>query len=172
MFAHNLILGGVEISFDSAHTLEQTYEPLGGRHLMRLADGSGVLQHAWDGKLRTTIRGNGRLPEGLFNLDYTGSLSLSCMAPVSIWSATTAGPTLPTTRRSDWAPHGYAIVSGRHVATPISIASDVVTFTAVTGATGYVVAYYPTLTVYAEPPRQSFSGRSPGAGWEIIAEEV
>lgn len=172
MFAHNLILGGVEISFDAAHTLEQTYEPLGGRHLMRLSDGSGVLQTAWNGKLRTSIRGSGRLPEGLFGLDYTGSLSLSCMAPVSIWSATTSGPTLPASRRTDWAPHGYAIVGGRHVQTPVSIAANVVTFTAVTGAAGYIVAYYPILTVFAEPPRQNFNGRNPGAGWEIIAEEI
>lgn len=171
MQAHNLILGGVEVAFDASHQISQTYETLGGRTLLRTLDGTGVLQRQWV-KLRTVIRGEGRLPDGLSGLDYSASLTLSCMAPISLWSATPTGLSLPAARRSDWAPHGYAIVAGRQVATPISIATHAVTFTAVAGATGYVCAYYPSLTVYAEPPRLSFNGRGPAAGWEIVAEET
>ena len=170
MRAHDIIIGGVVIGFDAAHELSQTYEEIGGRALRRKLDGAAHLQKNW-GKLRTVIRGSGRLPEGLSGLDYTSTLTIACMAPRSIWSATTTA-TLPAARRSDWAPHGYAIVSGRHVRTPISISTNTVTFTAVSGASGYVVAYYPSLTCYVEPPRQEFSGRGPAASWALTAEEA
>jgi hypothetical protein len=170
MNAHNVIIGGVEISFDAAYQLSQTYETLGGRSLRRMLSGAALLQSSW-AKRRTVISGQGRLPEGLSGLDYSASMTISCAAPLSLWSATTSA-TLPAARRTDWAPHGYAIVNGRHVATPISIATNAVTFTAVAGASGYVVAYYPSLTVYAEPPRHTFDGRGVAIGWEIVAEEV
>lgn len=169
---HNFILGGVEVAFDAAHQISQTYEALGGRALLRLADGSAVKQQAWGLKWRTVITGQGRLPEGLSGLDYTASMDLYCMAPLSIWHASATGLTLPAARRTDWVPHGYAVVAGRHVRTPISLSTNAVTFTAVAGAAGYVCAYYPKLTVYADPPRLTFAGRGPVAGWELIAEEI
>ena len=170
MNAHNLIIGGVVIGYEASHDLKQSYETIGGRSLRRMLSGSGNLQTHW-AKQRTTISGSGRLPPGLSGLDYTVSMSLSCAAPLSIWSATTSA-TLPAARRSDLAPRGFAIVNGHQVQTPISIATNAVTFTAVTGASGYVVSYYPTLTVYAEPPRVNFDARDVVIGWEIVAEEV
>lgn len=170
MNAHDIIIGGVVIGFDAAHQLSQTYEEIGGRALLRKLDGSALLQRNW-GKVRTVISGSGRLPEGLSGLDYTASMSIHCMAPKSIWSATNT-IILPASRRTDWAPHGYAIVSGRHVRTSVSIATNTATLGTVTGASGYVCAYYPILTVYAEPPRTNFDGRGPDAGWQIVAEEA
>lgn len=170
MLAHNFTLGGVVVSLDASHTLAQTYETLGGRSLRRLLSGAAHLQTTW-GKLRTVLTGAGRLPAGLSGLDYTATMTLACAAPLSIWSATTSA-TLPAGRRSDWAPHGYAVVDGRQVPTGISIATNAVTFTAVSGASGYVVVYYPSLTVYAEPPRLSFDARGAVCGWEIVAEEA
>jgi hypothetical protein len=170
MLAHNLILGSVVVSFDASYALSQTYEMLGGRSLLRMISGAGHLQTHW-AKRRTVITGSGRLPAGLDGLDYTASMSLYCAAPLSIFSATPSA-TLPAARRTDWAPHGYAIVDGRQVPTGISIATNAVTFTAVSGASGYVVSYYPILTVYVEPPRLNFDGRGVVCGWEIVAEEV
>lgn len=170
MNAHNLIIGGVVVSYEASHELSQTYETLGGRSLRRMLSGAGHLQTHW-AKKRTTISGSGRLPAGLDGLDYTASMSLSCAAPLSIWSATTSA-TLPAARRADFAPRGFAIVNGHQVPTPISIATNAVTFTAVSGASGYVVSYYPTLTIYAEPPRLNFDARDVVIGWEIVAEEV
>jgi hypothetical protein len=170
MNAHNIIINNVEIGFSAAHQLSQTYEPIGGRSLRRMLTGSAILQHHW-AKLKTTISGSGRLPEGLAGLDYSASFDIKCMAPRSIWSATTTA-TIPASRRTDWVPHGYAIVSGNHVKTAISIATNTVTFTAVSGASGYVVAYYPILTVFASPPSLTFDGRGPVAGWTIEAEEI
>lgn len=168
--AHDIIIGGVRIGLQAAYDLTQTYVEIGGRTLRRKLDGSALLQRNW-GKLRTVISGRGRLPEGLAGLDYTASMTIDCMAPRSIWGASTA-ITIPAGRRTDWVPHAYAIVDGEHVRTPLTIAVNACTLTAVSGAQGYLVAYYPSLTMYAEPPRQTFGGRGPSAGWEIVAEEA
>jgi len=170
MNAHNLIIGGVVIALESSHELTQTYESIGGRSLRRMLNGAGLLQTQW-AKRRTSIRGSGRIPPGLDGLNYTASLALSCAAPMSIWSATTS-TTLPAARRSDFPPRGFAIVNGHQISTPISIATNTVTFTAVTGASGYVVSYYPTMTVYADPPTQSFDAREIAIEWSLIAEEA
>lgn len=170
MLLHNIIIGGVEISLDAAHQISQTYETIGGRSQRRMLDGSALLQNNWV-RRRTVITGQGRLPEGLSGLDYDTTQVIACMAPLSIWSATT-NATLPAARRTDWPPHGYAIVSGRQISTPISIAGNAVTFSAVSGASGYVVVYYPSLTCYLSPPRLSFDGRGPVAGWTLEAEEI
>ena len=166
---HNIIIGGVEVSLDSAHDLTQTYADIGGRSLRRMLNGAANLQSHWT-KVRTTISGSGRLPAGLDGLDYNAQLSLSCMAPKSIYGASNS-IVLPATRRSDWPPHGYAIVNGRQVPTSISIATNTATLGVVAGATGYVCVYYPTMTVYATLS-QSFSGRGTLAGWTIEAEAV
>lgn len=171
MLLHNFILGGVEVTRDAAWELTQDYSPVeGGRALRRKASGAAFLQTAW-AKVRTVLRGSGRVPEGLDGLDYTSSMTLQCMAPRSIRSASNV-IALPSSRRTDWAPHGYAIVDGRSVRTSITIATDTATLATVSGASGYVVAYYPVMTVYASPPVKTFNGRGGMIGWEITAEEA
>jgi hypothetical protein len=170
MNLHNIIIDGVEIGFGAAHQLSQEYEEIGGRSLRRMMNGAGLLQSQWS-KLRTIISGSGNRPEGLAGLDYTASLTIKCMAPRSIWSANTT-VVLPAARRTDWRPHAYAIVAGQHVPTGVSVSTNTATCTAVSGASGYLVAYYPELTCYAEPPTLRFNGRGVVAGWTLIAEEA
>lgn len=169
MRAHNLIIGGVVITLESAHNLTQDYEELGGYSLRRKLDGAAHVQSSWS-KLRSIISGVGRLPEGLSGLSRTTAYTLACMAPRSIWSATTSA-TLPAARRSDVAPIGFAVVNGHHVRTPISIATNTVTFTAVTGASGYLVAYWPSISAYVSLT-QKFDGRGIELGWTLTAEEA
>lgn len=170
MKAHDILIGGVRIGFDAAHNLSQTYETLGGRALRRKLNGAAHLQTHW-AKLRTVITGSGRLPDGLDGLDYSASMTVDCMAPRAIWAASTT-ITLPAGRRTDWVPHAYAIVAGRHVRTGLSIATNTATLTAVSGAQGYLCAYYPSLTMYVSPPKKDFNGRGPVGGWVIEAEEA
>lgn len=172
MNAHDLVIAGVSIPFDSAHGLSQTYEPLGGRALLRMLSGAAVLQSHW-AKVRTVVRGNGRYPDALAGIDWSTSFTLSCAAPLGIHAAGTA-ITLPAARRSDWAPFAMALVDGRLVPTTISIVINAATLGAVSGATGYVAYYFPTLTCYAVSagPSRSFDGRAHNAGWELIAEEA
>lgn len=172
MNAHDIKIAGIFIPFDAAHQLSQTYEPIAGRHLMRLADGSAVLQTAWAPKLRTTLRGQGRFPDALSAVDWSASFEIQCAAPLAIHSAGTA-VTLPAARRTDWPPFAMALVSGRLVPTPISIATNAGTITAVAGATSYITYYYPVLTCFAvSPPSRGFEARGTLASWELIAEQT
>lgn len=173
MFAHDIKIAGIAIPFDAAHQITQTYEPLGGRALLRMLSGAAVLQNNWN-KVRTVIRGSGRYPDQLAGVDWSTSFSIDCAAPLGIHGSSNV-ITLPAARRSDWAPWGMALVDGRLVNTPMTIATNTATLTAVAGATSYVAYYFPTLTCYAVSagPSRSFDGRVSGnAGWELIAEEA
>lgn len=173
MNAHDLVIAGVSIPFDSAWGLSQTYETLGGRALLRTLSGAAVLQSHW-AKVRTVVRGSGRYPDALAGVDWSSTFTLECAAPLGIHSANTA-ITLPAARRTDWAPFGMALVDGRLVRTTISVVVNAATLGAVSGATGYVAYYFPKLTCYAVSagPSRSFDGRVAGnAGWELIAEEA
>lgn len=170
---HTIKIANVTLAFDSAHRLTQTYEPLGGRSLIRLASGAAVLQSAWSGKLRTTIRAAGRYPDALHGVDWNSTIEIECTEPLGIHGATTT-ITIPAARRTDWAPFAKALVNGRLVSTTMTISTNTCTLTAVSGATSYAVFYFPKLTCYAvAPPSRSYDARVQGnAGWELIAEEA
>ena len=170
MKAHNIIIGGIEVSYDASTALDQTYETIGGFATLRTLNGTAIKQTNWT-KLRTRISGSGNMPAGLDALDYSASLTIQCAAPRTVGSISNV-ITLPAARRTDHPPHGYAIVNGRQVRTAVSIATNTATLTTVAGATTYVCAYYPTLTVFANPPQLSFDARGVVAGWTIEAEEV
>jgi hypothetical protein len=168
---YNVILGGLEIPYGAAAGLSQSYEDVnGGRSLRRAASGAPIIQTAWR-KWRTTLVGSGRLPPGLASLDYDAAMSLHCAAPMEVSTASTTA-TLPSARRSDFPPIGYAVVNGEYVRTAISIVVDTVTFAAVAGASRYVVVYFPVLTVVATSrPRTNFDARGVVVGWELTLEE-
>lgn len=168
---HNLIINDLEIApFDAAHRIEQTYEQVESVARHRTLDGTLLQQVAWR-KLRTVISGSGRLPDGMEGIDFDSTLTIKCMAPLSISSATRT-ITLPATRRTDWAPVGYAVVGGVLVRTGSTLATNTLTIDAVSGASGYQAIYWPILTCYASPPSRRFSGRGTEAGWTLEAEEV
>lgn len=164
------IVGGVTIAYSASTELTQSYETLGGESLRRTLNGSGVKQTAWT-KLRTVLRGSGRHPAGLDSLDYSGTLSLACIRPRDVYSATTT-VVLPAARRSDIAPVAFAIVDGLYVRTPYSLPVNTATLTTVAGAVGYVMYYFPLLTVYASAPRNDYDARGILLGWELSAEEA
>lgn len=171
MLAHSIVIGGVEIGLSLAKNLDQTYEPVdGGRSLRRKLSGAGHLQIAWN-KWRTVISGQGRVPPGLDGLDYSVSQSVFCCAPRAIRSAGTA-VTLPAARRTDFPPKAFAVVTDRLIQTGYSLAGDAATLTAVAGASEYITAYYPVMTLYLTPPRTRFDARGMVQGWELIGEEV
>lgn len=171
MNAHDIVIGGLRVAFDSAYTLTQSYTEIGGSTLHRMLNGAGVKQQHWS-KLRTVISGSGRVPIGLNSLDYTSPIEIQCMAAMSLSSSSTNVFTLPAARRSDWAPVGYALVDGRLVRTSCAVATNTATLGTVSGASGYQVLYWPTLTVYAGKPTISYNGRAADGGWSLEAEEV
>lgn len=168
------------VPIESALDFSQTYEPLGGVARLRMMSGAAVQQVSWR-KLRTTLSGAGWWPSGLENLNYDDPLTLLCAAPRSILSASNV-IALPTARRTDagYTPVGHARLSGgatqvgggELVTTPLSIVADVATLTAVAGATGYQVAYWPVLTVLADPPTLEADLPAAAHRWTLTAEEV
>lgn len=165
-------LGGISVPIQANLGLRQEYRALGGRHKRRMADGSLHLQSNWS-KIATTISGDGWVPAGFAGLDFDSALTLKCLAPRSIISASNV-LTIPATRRSDgdYLPVGYATVDGERVATPLALVSNTATLTLVSGAQFYEVVYYPELQVYADPPTEQTDAHSAQFRWSITAEQI
>lgn len=168
-------LGGISVPIQANHKFDQQYQALAGETWppIRTGDGTGIKQTSWSGKLRTVLSGEGWVPAGLSNLDYTGSMTLKCGAPRALTSASNV-ITLPTSRRSDtgFAPYGAAIVAGAEVVSSASLASDDLTITTVSGASAYIAYYFPQITVLAKAPDQSGDLTTGTYRWSLEAEEV
>lgn len=166
-----LEIGGLVIPVQAAGDIEQTFEPIGGVSTGRMMNGTAYRQRHWR-KLKTRISGSGFAPPGLAGLDYDAQLLLKSVAARALQAVGNV-VTVPAARRTDtgYAPLGYAVVAGRTVSTPLALAGDTATLTAVSGAQGYGVWYWPQITVYAE---FNDSARPAGAAWSwsIEAEEV
>ena len=169
----NLIIAGIEIPIDASHTINQSYEALASSSILRMANGAGQKQTIWTGKTRISTNSNSRLPPAILALDYTAAFSLSCVAPLSVYSASTA-IILPANNRTDISVSAYAIVNGRAVRTPIqSWAGSTATVLAVTAAASYMAVYYPTFTVLAQAAPTVVSDARSGLGsWSLIVEQV
>ena len=171
MLAPFFSLGGVVVPVLASLELEQTYAPIGGYATLRMLDGAGVRQTQWQ-RLRTSLTGSGPIPAGLEALDYSQPQELLCAAPRSlIVTAPTAN--LPVARRTDagYLPTALALVDGKPAPTTLTIAGDVATIAAVTGAQQYVIRYWPRITVLAETPTVSFSHFRAQWQWTLEAEQ-
>lgn len=170
MSVPQLKVGGIAVTLND-FPVSQSYEPLTGSQLQRMANGAAFKQEHWR-KLKTTITGRGWLNPDLAGIDWSASVVIDCIAPRAIHSATT-GATLPTARRSDAAPYAFAHVNGEKVATPCSVVGDAATATAVTGATGYSFNYFPSLTCYCDGPSPEQLDQQAGEfSWQLVAEEA
>lgn len=168
-------LGGIAIPYEAHLDISQTYDVLQASTWppIRMMDGAAKLQTAWGNKLKTTINGNGWMPAAWDGLDYTQPMLLKCAGGRVIGSQSNA-ISIPSARRSEtfYAPHGYAIVGGKKVESPVNMAGDTATVTVVASATGYGVIYYPELTVYAKASQTDINLATAEFGWQIEAEEV
>lgn len=165
----NLIVGSITIPVQSLGPHSQTYSTQGGRTRLRMMDGSQVGQTRWS-KLSTTISSTGLAPAGLASIDPATAVSVSCLAPRSL-SGSSNVIVLPSARRSDEAPRGYAIVNGSAVPTPLTIATNTATLTTVSGASGYRCDYWPMISAYCEFTESTSNGPA-GFGWTLTCEEA
>lgn len=151
--------------------INQRYEPLGGEGILRAVSGRGIKQSTWQ-KTRITTSGNGWVPDGIQSLDFNAQHALACIVAETVPAVfSTRQATLPTTRRTDTGhiPFGLAqLADGQTVESPASVAANVATVTAVSGAVAYQVGYYPLLTCWINRPTRS----GPEHSWEFVAEEV
>lgn len=169
----SLQIGGVVIYDLEALDLDQQYELIGGEVIQRTISGAGLKQMTWS-KLRVTTSGSGWLPPALALLDVSLQMTLRCAVPRAIPCAGLVA-TLPAARRGDAGhlPYALAILaSGQAVRTPVAIVGNTATVTAVAGAAGYRVYYYPELTVWALRPGGSGSRSEATHRWELVCEEI
>lgn len=164
-------LGDVVVPITAALGLQQSVELFGGAARLRMADGAGVAQVTWR-KHRITLSGDGWAPLGLRGMSFDGPLVLRCGLPEAVTSASNA-ITLPAARRIDagYEPFARAHTADGDIDTAVSLAGNVATCTAVSGAIGYSVMYYPQITVLADPPATSFDRGGATSSWEIVCEE-
>lgn len=169
----DLVVGGIEIPIHAVLDLSQTYEVVeGGASDMRLADSTALRQTTWLRRpLRTVIQGSGWMPPGLQALDLSTPHVIECASPRSI---VTTGLTaeLPPARRGDIGPYAYAWDGFGWVETPLSISGDTATLTAVAGAQGYRVDYWPRLTCLLSPPQETGELGDANYSWSLTGEEV
>lgn len=157
-----------------ADTMRQTYRRLGGAGLLRMGDGSGVLQTRWS-RLATALIGGGVLPAPLAAIDEGVPLLLGCIAPRAVHCPAPAAPvaTLPAARRTDAAPFALAALPGGQLRpAALTLVGDVATVALVAGAVAYQVCYYPLLTVACTDVRETWSPLDGAAQWEMDFEEV
>lgn len=167
-----IVLGSVQVPITAALGFSQRYEPIEARSMRRRIDGSLSVRIQWS-RLRTVITCNGWIPPGLEGLDYSQSMTLKCGAPRGITSQSNV-IAVPAARRSDagFGVIGFAEVDKAWRETPVALAGDTATLTVVTGAARYRVLYYPQLTVFATPPRETHQRDAATVAWELTAEEI
>lgn len=168
-----LEFGGIVIPTEAVPEFDQRYEDLAGQTFRRTADGSGILRSGWQGKISTRITGRGWVPGGLETLALNTTHTIKCAMPRAVSSATVS-VTLPAARRTDsgHTPIGFALVGDSLVSTAITgIASNVATLTAVSGASGYRVHYWPQITAVITA-NENTGNHQAEFRWSIEAEEV
>lgn len=173
----NLIIGGIEIPLRAlTDVFSQEYEEIAAISARRMASGVLHLQRAWPAsgnyKLRTTLQGGGRLPAPLDNLDRGGAHEIQCAQHRHAGAAGNV-IVIPAGRRSGgiYAPQGFALVAGELVSTPLSIATNTATLTAVSGAQHYEVRYWPKFTG-AITHKSSGEPWLARRTWSVTIEEV
>lgn len=171
-------LGGAVIPIESGYgTVKQTYAPKHTGTILLMGGGNSFKQSLAGaaGKLKTTLSSSSKwAPAPLSSLDYTGQLVLKCAAIREVYGASNV-VTLTPKRRTDigYTPIGYGIVDNEMVSSPVSVNVDEVTVTPVAGATAYVVAYFPEITVFATFDEDlDTGGGSANFGWSLTCEEV
>ena len=168
-----LKVGGIVVPNLSGLELGQTYEPLEAVARFRVMSGTLRQRSLWRGKLKTTITGRGTIPAGLQAIDYSAAVDIDCVAHRSITSASNV-IALPAARRTDSGslPYGRALVGSTWVPTACVVVTNVATLGAVAGASQYQVVYFPSLSCYATPPRETRDADGQLFSWELSADEV
>ena len=174
-----LIIGAIELPTLATHVeLTQSYDDILPIRFRRTADNTGILRSTGSAKLRTVIQGRGWVP-ALEDIDTTTTQVVKCAMHRAANSATTT-VSLPAARRADTGhqPLAYGRVGDDLIATTITNlaailagSTDEATLTAVSGASAYVVHYWPQITA-AVLVKTGQGASSAAFEWTIEAEEV
>ena len=167
-----LVIDGQPVAELNALEFDQDYRDVEIVSFRRTADNTGILRALGDAKLATVISGKGWMPQPLSGLSKGSTHVIGCAMPRGAESASNV-VSLPVARRSDAGhePYAFAVVAGELVETTITgIVADEATCATVSGASGYVVYYFPEITA-AITRVESTSRSSAEHSWSISAEE-
>lgn len=167
-----LVIAGIRLPYES-YPASQSYAPLeDGSILHRTLNGTGIKQTHFS-KLVTTIEGDGFTPAPLDGVDWSAAVSISCIKPMVLNSASNVA-TLPAARRSDLTDNvlARALVDGYEVATPVNVVGNTATATVVAGASAYRFWYFPVLSCFSRGPQRSLGIENAAWRWSLTAEEV
>lgn len=171
----SLEIGSLVVPLLAGMDIDQKYDALGGEKILRAGNGRGIKQMTYE-RLRVTTSGSGWMPAGLESLDFTAQHVVKCVVPRGLTANfSTRQATLPAARRSDgdYIPFGTALLAGgRAINTPVTMAGNVGTCTAVSGALSYHVSYFPSVTCWLMRPQTSGNLADASYRWELTAEEV
>lgn len=167
-----LEIGGVVISVEASDRISQTYEAIGGVATLRTMSGGGIRQRNWR-RLRTTISvPQARWFPALQALDQDSPVVIKCLAPRHIKGVANV-VTLPTARRADVSPWGFATMpDGFSARTSGVLSGNTFTLTPVSGAAFYTAMYVPQLTCLITSLQEHMDVRQADVGWDLTAEEI
>lgn len=166
-----LIVAGVALPVEPWAARQEYRTVDAGSTVHRMLNGAALKQTHWR-KLSTTISGDGWAPPAFDAVDWSQPVEIACIQPRMVASAT-ASVSLPAARRSDRLPLARAVVDGLLVPTPLaSLAGNVATATAVSGASAYQFLYWPKLYFVSPGPVVALDAERGIYGWSIEAEEA
>lgn len=170
----DLIIGGIVVPRRASLKISQDYQPFGSAGVLRMGDGSGLIQSSDWQKLRTTINCTGWSPNGLDGINWRdpAGVAISCITPLSIISASRV-IAIPGTLRGDHTVLGYAMLGNREIETGVVMAGNTATLDEVDGATAYKVRWLPVLTCFCDGGiRPSYSSDANEFAWSLEGEEL
>jgi hypothetical protein len=175
--SRQLDIGGIVVPLHATFDLQQTYQDLRARSVLRTGSGGAIVREAWSGKLATDIKGEGTLPAGLQTLNYAAAMTIKCVAPRALTQSSNVFVGVTANRRSDTdaVPYGRALVGTDWQLTTVTwgTGGDInkATLTTVSGATAYQLVYYPQISAICDPPTEEWDWQS-NCSWSLHAEEA
>jgi hypothetical protein len=157
-------LSGIELAVAATEDLTQPYTRT-KKALHRMMDGSLEAQQNYAPKISSRISGKGWIASGWDGLDLSSARVLSSSEAATIASLTNVID-IPADRRSDVPLRAFAYVNGVYIPVGFSTSVNEVTVSLTTGATQYMVGWYPEFSAFIEI---DLTGRQ---GWTLTAEEV
>jgi hypothetical protein len=170
----DLIIGGIVVPRRASLKISQDYQPFGSASLLRMGDGSGLIQSSDWQKVRTTINFTGWSPTGLDGINWRdpAGVTIACITPLSMISESHV-ITIPGTIRADHYVLGYAMLGSSEIETTVEMVGNVATLNEVEGATAYKVRWLPVLTCFCDGGiRPSYTSDANEFGCSLSGEEL
>lgn len=165
-----LVIDGFPFLRYEVLSLNQSYEEIRGGQDHVMADGSLVSQCFWK-KTSTTIDAESTIPPALGDIRHGVSYTIDCSAQRAIRTTDlvyTVGDVRPNTSVTALA----YMQDGSTAETNYELTDGVISLTEVENAIGYIIRYYPRLTVKLTDKQESCDTWKKNWKWSLTFREV